>query len=84
VPILPDGRDEPIARRARVRRRDQSGIQLSVEQRGIDPAGREQLIAGAHGEIRLAVAVLVLDELEHAMCRVLRSRRLLADDVAAP
>src|SRR5687768_3547961 len=64
VPMFPNGRDEPVARRARVRGRKHAGIALAARQRRIDPAGREQLIAGAHRKDRLAVAVLVLDELE--------------------
>src|SRR5512145_1014847 len=64
VPVLCDRRDELVGCRARVLRGNHTGIRLPVGQRRIDPACREQLIAGADGEDRLAVAVLVLDEFE--------------------
>jgi len=64
MPMLANRIDEAVGRRACVGCGDQPGISLSVGQRRRDAAGGQQLLAGAQGEDRLAMPVLVLDELQ--------------------
>ncbi len=63
VPMLGHCRDERVGRIRRIgRRHDEAG----VGRVGLDPARGEQLCALAEGQQGLAMAVLILDELERA------------------
>ena len=66
MPVFRNRRDEIVARRRRVRDDEETRIWFSSIERGVDAAGPEQLLAGAHREDRLAMTILVLDELESA------------------
>src|SRR5690348_16347696 len=64
VPMHADGGDEVVRPGARVRGDDQSRILLVAGQRAVNAAGPQQLLALTEREDRLAVAVLILDELQ--------------------